>query len=231
MGKIIVFLGPVGVGKSTTIKTLKTYLDTVNVKTHTFFIKAFHGPSFVLWYIVLSIVTRRRRTKLQNVAPWYLLGRYHPKLGEGLTKISLLLDTFIAIPVKVLVLKLLSKCKLVILCEECVLGGVIDYLYSFRRNKSVLAYVSMEILLSLYYSLRADTIVYLFATTEDLKNRWHSRGYGDPQLPYVIYQQISFLVFQKYEKSQIFAIDTSGKRPKDVLLDLSRLLRLLSLHK
>jgi nicotinamide riboside kinase len=62
-GRLIVFLGPVSVGKSTMIRGLATELRAKSFRVSTTFIKAFHGPSYLLWKLTARLLELRLRAR------------------------------------------------------------------------------------------------------------------------------------------------------------------------
>jgi len=193
-GKLIAFLGPVGVGKSTIIKNLAETLRARGFRIHITFIKAFHGSSYLLWYIALRLVLKskilKKRITHKELAPWYVLGRLHPPLAKNILTLSLFLDATTNIPLKLGLIAFYKKMGFTVLSEEYIYSTLLDYMYSYRKVINTNRLIRALLLLLTYYISRfhPDVAIYLVANISMLKNRWAKRGYGDPQLHYVLYQ-------------------------------------------
>jgi len=67
-GRLIVLLGPIGVGKSTIIRGLTQELRARGFRTDTTFIKSFHGPTYALWVLTARLLGLNGR-----YAPWFMV--------------------------------------------------------------------------------------------------------------------------------------------------------------
>ncbi len=212
-GRLIVFLGPVGVGKSTVIRGLAVELRARSFRVSTVFIKAFHGPSYLLWMFIAGLLGLR----IDWIAPWYIIpksGRL--ELARALTALSIYLDTFIMIPFKLLKMFMFRALGFYVLSEEYIHSTLIDYVYScimlrLRCRLLKLPLLLLSLLLSKYVP---DRIVVLNASNSVLRRRWRLRGYGDPQLHYVKIQRALLL---KIADRGVFIIDTNGLSIADVV--------------
>jgi GTPase SAR1 family protein len=115
-GKLIVVLGPVGVGKSTLIRGLTRALEARGFKTITLFIKSFHGPAYILCILMAKLLS------LKDIhAPWFTI----PKSGRvGLARVlamlSIYLDAFFSIPLKLINARTLRRAGYYVVSEEYV---------------------------------------------------------------------------------------------------------------
>jgi energy-coupling factor transporter ATP-binding protein EcfA2 len=127
-GKLIVVLGPVGVGKSTIIRAFLGLSRERGIKAKSVYIKAFHGPSYLLWKIVSRVMAHKANNKL---APWYIIGKINKILSRRLLFISIFFDS-ITIPFIVMSKVVIPRLRGVnIFVEEYLLGTLFDYIYSF----------------------------------------------------------------------------------------------------
>lgn len=199
--KIIVITGPVGVGKSTVIKALTHLSKREGFKTTSMFIKAFHGPSYLLWKILEHITMLKDE---RNLAPWFKLGKAVPTIAQHFTVLSAYFDS-IYIPLIMLRVLLTKFFGNTVFIEEYLLSTLLDYIYSFYRHKinRRLYYVfPVKVITSLCIKYKPDLIVLLDANIYEIKRHWHIRGYGDPQMSYVFFQKqfLPKLAYAFYEK-------------------------------
>jgi len=185
-GKLIAFLGPVGVGKSTIIRGLVQVLKSRGFRTYTVFIKAFHGPAYVLWVFIARLLNLNSK-----FAPWFIIpksGRIN--LAKVLLTLSIYFDAFLSIPLKLILVKILRHIGYYVVSEEYLQSTIFDYVYSIInvnvRNGFV--NISLEVLNFLLNKYSPDVTVVLMADVSELRCRWKTRGYGDPQLQYVLLQ-------------------------------------------
>lgn len=186
--KIVVVTGPVGVGKSTVIKAL-TYLSRIEgFKSASISIKAFHGPSYLLWRIAEYIATSKRE---RGIAPWFTLGKVAPALARLLTMLSAYLDS-IYISLVMLRVMLMKIFGITVFIEEYLSSTSLDYIYSFYRIKiygSMYHAFPIRVIMSLCTKHKPDLVVLLDADIYEIKRHWHIRGYGDAQMNYVLFQK------------------------------------------
>ncbi len=209
-GRLIVFLGPIGVGKSTIIRGLTQELRTRGFRTYTTFIKAFHGPAYALW-----VLTARLLGLNGKYAPWFIIYKSgYANLAKVLLMLSIYLDTFISIPLKLMIVRTFKCIGYYVISEEYLQSTIFDYIYSIvnARMRNNFISVSLEILSALLSKYPPDITIVLMANISELKRRWAIRGYGDPQLRYVLLHY-SFL---KKLNHALF-INTAGMGVKDTL--------------
>ena len=185
---VIAILGPVGAGKSTIINILIKQLRENRLKVKSAYIKAFHGPSFALWKLISYVIAHKEDNKL---APWYVIGKVNPEVAKLLLLVSTYLDS-ITIPFMLMLKVMLPKfCGADILIEEYLPGTLLDYIYSFYKleRTGYDHFLPFRILRSLSIKYKPDVTALLDADLPILKKHWGERGYGDPQIEYVLFQR------------------------------------------
>lgn len=186
--KIVIVTGPVGVGKSTVIRALTYLLRTEGYKSASIFVKAFHGPSYLLWIIAEHIVMSKRK---RRIAPWLTLSKVAPALARLLTMLSIYLD-IIYISLIILRVMLMKIFGITVFIEEYLSSTSLDYIYSFYRIKiygSMYHAFPIRVIMSLCTKHKPDLVVLLDADIYEIKRHWHIRGYGDTQMNYVLFQK------------------------------------------
>lgn len=192
---LIAIIGPVGVGKSTIIKRTHIHLKNKRIPIVTTFLKAFHGPSFLLWQLVVKLIfsTQRFSFSRVNIAPWYLLSRFNREIAWKLTLVTALIDVLFSIPLKLLSIYVRRLVGYNILCEEYLYGALMDYTYTYvnakvRKGRRILRFAIKSLIVLLLKNKPHITVI-LDSNIDELFNRWRRRGYGDPQLKYVLFQK------------------------------------------
>lgn len=215
---LVVFIGPVGVGKSTTIADLAYALNLIGAKVHRGFIKTFHGVAYMLWWFTAKLLYTMRNC----IAPWYAVARLNRNIAMILTIISVYIDALINIPLRILLISALRFLGYVILCEEYTYSTFFDYLYSFiRLNVGLRSYVlfPLKVIYMLGTAYKPDFIVFLDADTNVLLRRWDERGYGDPQLIYVIAQR---RILNTILHGKVIYINTSSMKVNETIRTVLR---------
>ncbi len=212
-GILVVFLGPVGVGKSTIIGLLVGVLNTLGIRARRTFLKAFHGLSYVLWASAAKLLALPR-----GRASWYIIPRCgYIGLARALTLVSAYLDAFVNMPMRIFISKLYRLAGFVVLCEEYLYTALYDYLYSYAalnirlRNLTLLPLVVIYVLASAH---KPSMVVLLDVNDCELLRRWLMRGYGDPQLKYVELQKV-FL--RKMPYGEVLYVNTSNRSINEVV--------------
>jgi len=223
---LIVLLGPVGVGKSTLSKILLNLLNSHGAPSRFMFIKSFHGLSYAL-YLLIAKITFVSKLLKHKIAPWYLLAKYNKPLAQRLGFIAFLLDVFVSIPLKIIKVQLLRLLKQNVICEEYLIGTLIDYLYTLRNAQSDLERKSLKIAIRfLTYMLRKyppSITIILDADEKSLLERWRKRGYGDLQHNYVRFQKVFVNYYMKTllhdlaKDTKMLYIDTTKKKLHEVI--------------
>ncbi|ADN49853.1 hypothetical protein [Vulcanisaeta distributa] len=191
-GKLIVVLGPVGVGKSTVIRHLMAILNNRGFRVRREFIKSFHGPAYLLWVIMAKLLNLPGK-----YAPWYLIPKSgRVKLASILMILSAYIDVFINVPIKLLVIFMSKVLGFTVVSEEYLPSMLFDYLYSYidLGVRGSLSRLPIRVLLSMFIRYRPDVTVVLNAGDAELLRRWLLRGYGDPQPIRYVHLQRWFLI-------------------------------------
>jgi thymidylate kinase len=209
-GRLVVFLGPVGVGKSAVIRGLTQVLKARGLKVSTVFVKTFHGPSYALWALVIKMLGING-----HHAPWFAIPRSgRVDLAKLLATLSMYLDAFLSIPLKLAKIILLKGIGYHVVSEEYLHSTLLDYVYSMvdLKMKSIFTNIPMRVLNAFLTKYAPDSVIVLMANASELKRRWAIRGYGDPQLHYVT---IQYLFLSKLDGALI--IDTTGMSIKETV--------------
>jgi broad-specificity NMP kinase len=223
-GKLVVFLGPVGVGKSTVIRALLNLSKKRGVKAKSVHIKAMHGPSYLLWKIMSHIIARKVSRKL---APWYIVGKINRNLSRRLLLISVYLDS-ITIPFILVLRVMIPRLRGVnIFVEEYLLGTLFDYIYSFYELErgNYLHLLPFKMLESLCLRYKPSLVILLDANLFELIKHWRGRGYGDPQIKYVLSQKyiLPKLAQALYSKEHIVELEVASASVADIVERIWRL--------
>jgi thymidylate kinase len=181
----VVFLGPVGVGKSTIMHYLAEVLRFRGRRVYVSFLKSFHNASFALWFFTARILGLRSKGRH---APWLLLikgGKI--KVAKLLLSLTMYFDTFLFIPAKLLLLRLLKRLGFVVLVEEYAYTSILDYLYTGKQMLGMksLPQTPLNIVLRLLTRYEPNAVIILMADSRELVRRWRKRGYGEPQQHYL----------------------------------------------
>jgi thymidylate kinase len=209
-GRLIVFLGPVGVGKSTIIKGLTQELRARGFRTYSTFIKAFHGPAYALWVLIARLLGLNGK-----YAPWFTIPRSgRVNLTRTLMVLSIYSDAFFLIPLKLALIRVLRRVGYYVISEEYLYSTIFDYIYSIIGMSIQDKFVTtpLNIFSSLLNKYPPDITIVLKADLLELRRRWVMRGYGDPQLRYVLLQY-AFL----NKSDHALHVDTSGIDVKETL--------------
>jgi GTPase SAR1 family protein len=209
-GRLIVFLGPVGVGKSTIIRGLTQELRARGFRTYTTFIKAFHGPAYALW-----VLTARLLGLNGKYAPWFIIpGSRRVNLARTLITLSIYLDAFFLVPLKLALIRVLRYIGYYVISEEYLNSTIFDYIYSIidMGAQDELVTIPLNVLSSMLNKYPPDITIVLKADLPELRHRWVMRGYGDPQLRYVLLQ---YAFLDKLDCA--LHVDTLGMGAKETL--------------
>jgi broad-specificity NMP kinase len=102
--------------------------------------------------------------------------------------LSIYLDAFLSIPFKLMIIKILKYFKYYILSEEYIQSTLFDYIFAIidLKIRGKFINIPINIMYTLLIKYLPDVIVILMANIYELRHRWKIRGYGDPQLRYVL---------------------------------------------
>lgn len=210
--RLIVFVGPVGSGKSTHIRLLRLKLKQRELKTKTCFLKTGHLFAFILEVFLAKIVAGKRR----DVSPIRALVEERPRLFKRLFRLWLGLD-LISITIKFLA-GIYAPLKLgyIVLVEEYIPAIISDYIYLSRIVNFPLKVRSFTInyLLKLM-SLNPTQIIFLDAENDKLVYRWKLRRSFDEKEDYIQMQRTILLRVSKRLSHKFLYIDTGTKTIKE----------------
>jgi thymidylate kinase len=223
---LIVFLGPVGVGKSTLSKILLNLLNSYGMPSVFMFIKSFHSLSYILYLFVVKVTSIDKLLKYR-IAPWYLLAKYNKILARRLGLIAYFFDVLISIPLKIIRIQLLKLLQRNVICEEYLIGTLIDYLYILYNSRSNLEKKSLRVairfLTCMLRKYPPSIMIVLDADERSLLKRWRKRGYGDPQHNYVRFQKAFINYYMRAlshiltENTKLLYIDSSNWKLYDIV--------------
>jgi len=222
----IALLGPVGVGKSSTINILTQILNRKKLKSYKLLIKAFHGPSYLLWYTIVGLLCLPK-----DYAPWYVIPRSGYKdLARFLMILSAYIDALLTIPIRIILVRFLKLIGYTVISEEYLHTSLFGYLYSYldlKIKSTLYTMFALHVLYSLALRYRPDIVIVLDADLREILKRWRQRGYGDPQLKYIMIQR-RFLL-QRYFYGDII-INTSNMCLAETIMTIIRVLNKLQLR-
>jgi len=214
-GVLVVFLGPVGVGKSTIMRYLAEVFRVQGRRIYVSILKSFHGVSFVLWLFTARILGLKSRGRF---APWLLLIKAGKiEVAKTLLKFTMYFDAFLLIPAKLLFLRLLKKLSFVVLVEEYAYTSILDYLYTGKQMLGIksLPQTPLNIVLSLLMKYEPEVLIVLMADTKELIRRWHKRRYGEPQQLYL--KLLTYYCINMVRHPRKIIVDTSDMNESQTL--------------
>ena len=195
--RVVAFLGPVGVGKSTQMKLLARRLSSKGFKVKVTYLKVGHLWAHPLYGLALRgwpVFRSRLLFKL-----WVFL---------DLLAISLRFLISVWLPVKM---------GHIVLAEEYLPAVVADYLYIAKINghslKDVKAAVSYVYRLS---TLMPFVSLILDADVPALRDRWRLRGTPDERTEYVSTQRRALLTLAASLTRYVIFVDTSNSTVEEV---------------
>lgn len=213
--RFIAILGPVGIGKSTVINYLVKILRSKNYYVARVFIKAMHGPAYVLWLIISRLLGMPRKW-----GPYFYVMEAGYKPAKFLKVLSVYLDAFISIPLKILYIKLLNLLGFIVISEEYLPAAIYHHLYDYIRYgiEGNLAYFPLKIIYAFSIHYRPDAIIVLNSSLSTIIDRWKVRGYGDPHpYTYVLPLRIFLLrILMKYFNGNIHVIDADNSNANEI---------------
>jgi len=181
--RLIVFGGPVGAGKSTQIRYLRSAIKKVGVKNKTVFLKSGHMLAYLLGLILAKVVNKK-----SDVAPIRALFENAPELFKRVFKLWLFFD-LISVTVKFLLnIYIPFKLKYIIIVEEYIPATIADYLYLSSIANCPLSATSFPVryLLKLMNMCGPVCVVYLDAENAELYRRWKERKSPKEREDYLI---------------------------------------------
>lgn len=193
-GELIVFLGPVGVGKSTHAILLCRVLRKRGSKVFgKFTIKTHHLPGYALERFFVRVALRGLNSKYVKYTPIRVLFENKPHLFHRIFKLWYIID-FISMLLTFSTITVLPlRLGYVVVIEEGLLATLADYLWLSRLAgidwKEKLLRIPFRILLTLCFAYRPSFVIYLDAEFGVLQERWRLRGTPEERYDYVLMQK------------------------------------------
>ena len=205
-GKVLVFVGFVGAGKTTLTSLMAYYLNHANkVSAKRTYLKT-------IW-IVTPLLLKLFGKVCNNINALFKIHRFCVYVDLSLNVMGLPLLGLLRIRIP----RRLGK---VVLVEEYLPGIVVDYLHALKILK-----LNREIILTLMKALykaldtKNSIIIYLKAPLSSLPQRWVLRG--DRRFERITYLRVQSLVFDIWTKSfKSIEVITHKRAPLDVVQDI-----------
>jgi len=208
--RLIVFVGPVGSGKSTHMKILCSKLRQKGLKVKVSFLKTGHLFAFILEILLARIVASKRK----DVFPIRALLEEKPTLFRRIFRLWLGLD-LISITLKFFTsIYLPLRLGYIVLVEEHIPATVSDYVYLSRITNFPLGVDSFAInyLLRLMNLCGPTQIIFLDAKDSELRIRWKLRGSFDEREDYLQMQRALLLqMSRELSPNGLIYINTEAK--------------------
>jgi thymidylate kinase len=208
--RLIVFVGPVGSGKSTHVKILRSKLKRKGLKTKMSFLKTGHLFAFVLVTLLAKIVANKRK----DIFPIRALIEERPTLFRRIFRLWLGLD-LISITLKFFAsIYLPLKLGYIVLVEEYIPATISDYIYLSKIVNFPLRVNSFAInyLLKLMNLCGPTQIIFLDAKDDELRRRWKLRGSFDEREDYLQMQRTLLLrISRELSPNGFIYINTGAK--------------------
>ena len=215
---IVVFVGPIGAGKSTHIHLLAKYMRNKKKRVIITCLKSYHLFVNIILYLFEKFLMPRRKSKFH---PIRLLFESRSHVFRRLFRLLAYLDV-LSIALKYLLrVYLPSKLGYCILVEDYVLSTLADYMFllaQIRLDPHILKGLWLKILIRFLNATPVTMYVYLDADNRALVERWHMRGTPYDRISYVEAQRRLIPRLYKIldDTRPFICINTSDKEPKEV---------------
>lgn len=202
----IVFIGYVGIGKTTQISLLYNYFKTNRISVCKYYVKSFYPA--ILRFISKFTFTHKKVDKRRN-------GSVLPALSDSLTKRlmkTVLLIDIIAVTITYLLeTKVLSFSKSIILMEEGLLGTIMEYMDAVWAGFIDVKFAN-RLVKFLVILIQKDNplIVILLGKTSMLEERWVKRKSVFETETYLRSQQRIIEVFSKFFRERVILVEDQG---------------------
>lgn len=206
--RIIVFVGPVGSGKSTQIKLSASALKVNGLRVKTTFIKTGHIFAYLLETVLAKMLVGGRK----DAYPIRALIEDKPHMFKRLFKLWLTLDV-LSISIRfILTVYLPLKMRRIVIVEEYFSATIADYIYLARVLDLPFKTVShavrfMQRLLQLSGPIQT---IFLDAPSVVLEKRWSQRSSLNEKTDYLQMQRTLLLSASKLSSSFLY-VETGNK--------------------
>ncbi len=217
-GRLIVFAGTVGAGKSTHLRLLHQHLVKRGVNTK----KACLKTGNLMGYAFLKILSSMLVVKKSDVPLITVINESYPTLFRACGFLFTLIDALSLVVKDLISIKLPLMLGRFVLVEEYLPATVLDYLILFRVRK-VISRKSFNIIYKLCASLSASctqgqNVTFFFDASNDvLFKRYRSRGsFMEKRLYLDMQRRLLPHLYSRLLGGQIVFIDTSSNSIPDV---------------
>jgi len=209
--RVLAFVGPVGVGKSTHIGLLASRFSKNGLKVKTTCLKTNHFFASALTLILAKTLVRKRKDVRSRMR-----ALIEDKTGvfRRLFKLWLSLDVISVSLRFLLTVYLPLKVGYTVLVEEYLQATIADYIYIAKamdlpfKNPSF----TLNFMLKLMHLGGPTQVIFLDADTDTLKFRRNRRGSLDEKSDYLYMQRSTLLSFsKKFSSLEMLYIETTSQ--------------------
>lgn len=208
-GNIVVFVGPVGAGKTTHLILLEHYLRRCGLRVKRTYLKTV--------FILTSTVVR-----LSNLL------RFSEKISYIVHRLSVALDLLLNVAILALLnmvrIRLASRRHNYVLVEEHLPGTLVDYVHAmlvFDLRRWFIR-VLIDFLSRMLYIKNIRTIVVTCSSTS-LPERWRMRGSRQERKTYIYVQRLVFDAWSRGDRG-VSIVSTEGRKIIEVHREIRGLL-------
>jgi len=200
----IVFIGYVGIGKTTQISLLYAYLKKKKISVHKRYVKSFYPAMF-------RFLSNFAHKSVDKRLDGSVLPSLSFSLMKRLMKTVLLIDTIAITVAYLLQTKILSFSKTIVLMEEGLLGTIMEYMDAVWKNfvdeKFVAHLVKFLVIL-----IQKDNplIVILLCEKNMLEARWIKRKSAFETDAYIQSQHRIITLFSSFFRERVILIEDKG---------------------
>ncbi|MGD0995003.1 MAG: hypothetical protein ABR909_05705 [Candidatus Bathyarchaeia archaeon] len=206
MGRLVIFVGPVGSGKTTQMEFLAKRLRSENLRVSMGCVKPFFKLTQIFEFLC-------NKLKIEATTVKYVL--------KIIVSLELFLNTFILLPLMLFKIEFERLFCPIVLVEEHALGSIIDYIHLKRLYNIDSRYIMVLVKFLSPFLSKADIIISLTSDVSTLKYRWKIRGSQPENLTYINLQykifQLSNHMNGVFQVSASKSIDEVGQQIYDTI--------------